>query len=84
MICRDHDLSIYTANFHESTIDSSDKQQQQRDALIWEGHGLLTWLMDQSTSNTTANEIQIYGKSNTSNCIDIYIELQPVKFTYIS
>lgn len=69
MICRDHDLSIYTANFHESGLGPSKK----RDSLIWEGHGLLSWIMDQSKQ-----EIQIYGKPMDDTSIDIYIELQPV------
>lgn len=67
MICRDHDLSIYTANFHESGHGPSEK----RDSLIWEGHGLLTWIMDQE-------DVFVYGKSIDTCIIDIYIELQPV------
>lgn len=69
MICKDHDLCIYTANFHESGHGPSEK----RDSLIWEGHGLMAWIMDQSR-----NEIYVYGKSNHHETIDIYIELQPV------
>jgi hypothetical protein len=71
MICRDHDLSIYTANFHESGHGPSEK----RDSLIWEGHGLMSWIMDQSR-----DEMYVYGKSLHHETIDIYIELQPVRF----
>ncbi|CAO3643944.1 unnamed protein product [Mucor hiemalis] len=67
MICRDHDLSIYSANFHESGQGPNEK----RDSLIWEGHGLMTWIMD-----TSRDELYIYGKS-TEHSIDIYLELQP-------
>lgn len=69
MICRDHDLSIYSANFHESGQGPNEK----RDSLIWEGHGLMTWIMD-----TSRDELYIYGKS-TEHSIDIYLELQPVR-----
>ncbi|KAL7319322.1 hypothetical protein PS15m_002472 [Mucor circinelloides] len=69
VICRDHDLSIYTANFHESGYGPSEKS----DSLIWEGHGLLSWIMDQSK-----DELFVRGKSGESDLsIDVYIELQP-------
>ncbi|CEP15426.1 hypothetical protein [Parasitella parasitica] len=69
VICRDHDLSIYTANFHESGHGPSEK----RNSLIWEGHGLLSWIMDQSK-----DDLIIRGKPGESDLnIDVYIELQP-------
>ena len=67
MICRDHDLSIYTANFNESGHGPSDT----RDSLIWEGHGLLTWIMDQR------EDIPLHGK-RTQNYVEVFIELQSV------
>jgi hypothetical protein len=68
MICRDHDLSIYTANFLESDF----SQNGQYDTLIWEGHGLMSWIMNQQ------EEVEIFGKSESKDHIDVYIELQPV------
>lgn len=65
IICRDHDLSIYTANFYETN-------SKEKSSIIWEGHGLLSWIIEQ--------EIQIYGKPNyaDNSVIDVYIDLQPV------
>ncbi|KAI9487618.1 MAG: hypothetical protein EXX96DRAFT_553973 [Benjaminiella poitrasii] len=72
MICKDHDLSIYTANFYESAYGPSDK----RDSFIWEGHGLMSWITDQ-----TRKEIYIYGKPSVAydndTYITVYLELQP-------
>ncbi|KAG1170808.1 hypothetical protein G6F70_007457 [Rhizopus microsporus] len=64
IICRDHDLSIYTANFYETN-------SKEKSSIIWEGHGLLSWIIEQ--------EIQIYGKPNyaDNSIIDVYIDLQP-------
>ncbi|KAI8637169.1 hypothetical protein BD408DRAFT_425010 [Parasitella parasitica] len=70
VICRDHDLSIYTANFHESGHGPSEKH----DSLIWEGHGLLSWIIDKSKDDG----LMIRGKPGESDLsIDVYIELQP-------
>lgn len=72
MICRDHDLSIYTANFHELGHGPSEK----RDSLIWEGHGSLSWIMELPARD----DVHIYGKPIDANTIDVYIELQPVSY----
>ncbi|ORZ21197.1 hypothetical protein BCR42DRAFT_407046 [Absidia repens] len=70
MVCREHDLSIYSANFQESGNGSH--HVDQLDSLIWEGHGLMSWVMeDQHTS-----EIYVNGKVNQHH-IDVYVELQP-------
>lgn len=63
IICKDHDLSVYTANFHESN--AQDKP------FIWEGHGLLSWVTRQQT--------QVYGRqcSSDETAIEIYVDLQP-------
>ncbi|KAK4516027.1 GTPase Ryh1 [Mucor velutinosus] len=69
VICRDHDLSVYTASFHESGHGPSERSN----SLIWEGHGLLSWIMDQSK-----DELFVRGKSGKFDLnIDVYIELQP-------
>lgn len=76
VICRDHDLSIYTVNFHESGHGPSEKSN----SLIWEGHGLLSWIMDQSK-----DELFVRGKLGESDVsIDVYIELQPVRNSILS
>ncbi|KAI8382468.1 hypothetical protein BD560DRAFT_386718 [Blakeslea trispora] len=78
IICRDHDLSVYTANFQETRHSLSEQHSDsthKRDSLIWEGHGLLTWIMDQSD-----DELVIYGKpfqTETDPYLEIFLELQP-------
>ncbi|KAG0185985.1 hypothetical protein DFQ28_008465 [Apophysomyces sp. BC1034] len=72
IICRVHDLSIYAVNFQESG------PSDQRESLIWEGHGLLSWILEREDSS----EIKVYGKLKpaTDGCdrhIDIHIELHP-------
>lgn len=69
-------MSIYTANFHESGHGPS----EEGNSLIWEGHGLLSWIMDQSN-----DELFVRGKSGESDLnIDVYIELQPVRNSILS
>ncbi|KAI9299763.1 hypothetical protein BJ944DRAFT_292166 [Cunninghamella echinulata] len=72
MICHDHDLSIYTANFHESL-----NHFDQQDKYIWEGHGLMSWVMDDQHANDTQIEGKFNYSSNQPPYIDVYIELQP-------
>jgi hypothetical protein len=70
MICRDHDLSIYIANFKES----ENKISNEPDSLVWEGQGLMSWIMNQSSQ-----DIKVLGKTNSADKhIDVYVELQPV------
>ncbi|OBZ85029.1 hypothetical protein A0J61_06921 [Choanephora cucurbitarum] len=78
IICREHDLSVYTANFQETKHSISEQHSDsthKRDSLIWEGHGLLTWIMDQSE-----DELFIYGKpfqTETDPYFEVFLELQP-------
>lgn len=72
MICPEHDLSVYAVNFQESSV-GDDNQGKEMDNLIWEGHGLLSWVME----DREAKQVQIFGKVNQQN-IDVYVELQPV------
>lgn len=65
IICKDHDLSVYTANFHESRLNKK--------TFIWEGHGLLSWILEKQ-------QTQIYGEAKDVNktTVEVYISLQPV------
>ena len=76
MICREHDLSIYTANFQESCSTLSDKKS----SIIWEGQGLLSWIMD-APPQDESGDLTIHGKtSNAKDTCEVHIELQPVSF----
>ncbi|KAI8142704.1 hypothetical protein BJV82DRAFT_135533 [Fennellomyces sp. T-0311] len=73
MICQEHDLSIYTANFQESCSTLSDK----KNSVIWEGRGLLSWIMD-APEHDESGDITIHGKtSNAKDTCEVHIELQP-------
>lgn len=79
MICQEHDLSIYAANFRESCSTLNDRRRP----FIWEGHGLLSWIME---SSDNSGDILIHGKavsakdssSSSTDHAEAYIELQPV------
>ncbi|KAI8339441.1 hypothetical protein BC941DRAFT_420485 [Chlamydoabsidia padenii] len=48
----DYDMAIYTANIEESNIDQQQSLRDVRATVIWEGHGLLSNLLqDQNNSN---------------------------------
>ncbi|KAI8338856.1 hypothetical protein BC941DRAFT_512101 [Chlamydoabsidia padenii] len=74
IICHEHDLSVYSVNFQESenSHQSPGNQIDKADNLIWEGHGLMSWVMD----GQDTNKIQVSGKLNQQH-IDVYVELQP-------
>ncbi|KAI9490656.1 hypothetical protein BDB00DRAFT_836771 [Zychaea mexicana] len=73
MICQEHDLSIYTANFQESCRTLSDKKS----SVIWEGRGLLSWIMD-APPHDESGDVTIHGKiSNAKDSCEVHIELQP-------
>ncbi|KAI9252448.1 F/Y-rich N-terminus-domain-containing protein [Sporodiniella umbellata] len=63
IICKDHDLAVYTANFQEP--DTQDK------SVIWEGHGLLSW--------ATEKETLVYGRKNSKDLssLEVFMDLQP-------
>ncbi|CAO3677594.1 unnamed protein product [Rhizopus stolonifer] len=64
IICKDHDLSVYTANFPESRLNKK--------TFIWEGHGLLSWILEKQ-------QTQIYGEAKDINktIVEVHISLQP-------
>ncbi|CAO3589640.1 unnamed protein product [Absidia cylindrospora] len=70
MICGEHDLSVYSANFQESG--TSAQYVDQANNLIWEGHGLMSWVMEDQHSS----EIYVNGKHNQDH-FDVCLELQP-------
>ncbi|KAI8373154.1 uncharacterized protein BYT42DRAFT_616328 [Radiomyces spectabilis] len=78
ILCRDHDLSIYSANLQESPHGN---MSDGRHSFVWEGHGLMSWIMDRPSDDATS--ITIYGKSNPAEdghfdrYSHVYIELQP-------
>ncbi|KAI8370576.1 uncharacterized protein BYT42DRAFT_94301 [Radiomyces spectabilis] len=68
----DQDTAVYTANFEENTLSSG---------VIWEGHGLLSTIIDQHQQD---DHIQATGKVIPSTdaaydyCVEILMQLHPV------
>ncbi|KAI9313820.1 hypothetical protein BX666DRAFT_548386 [Dichotomocladium elegans] len=73
---KEHDLSIYTANFQESCSILSDKGNS---TTVWEGQGLLSWIMNDN-SNSAPGDTVVYGRYTDGpdkDHIEVHIELQP-------
>ncbi|SAM04984.1 hypothetical protein [Absidia glauca] len=70
MVCHEHDLTVYSTNYHESQ--SSSPHSEQDNNLIWEGHGLMSWVMEDQHSD----QVYVSGKLNHQH-IDVRLELQP-------
>lgn len=92
MICQEHDLSVYTANYQETCTALNDSKHQ---GLIWEGQGLLSWIIKGPDSPSVGDKT-IQGKHVDAKVhggddhIQVHIELQPVRahtcffFSYIA
>ncbi|KAI7864859.1 hypothetical protein BDF14DRAFT_1731492 [Spinellus fusiger] len=72
-----HDTAIYSVNYEES-ISTDDIDFKNTSSLIWEGHGLLSTIL-----NDTSNTLQVTGKlkkirsSFYSHTIQVFIQLHP-------
>lgn len=72
MVCCEHDLTVYSTNYQESQS-SSALYSEKDNNLIWEGHGLMSWVMEDQHND----QIFVTGKLNHQH-IDVRLELQPV------
>lgn len=72
IICQEHDLSVYTANFRETC---SSLTNQKKSPLVWEGHGLLSWILEAKNNQ----DVKVQGKIAATDKVEIYLELQPVR-----
>jgi hypothetical protein len=71
MVCHEHDLTVYSTNYHESQSFSPHSEQDNN--FIWEGHGLMSWVMEDQHSD----QVYVSGKLNHQH-VDVRLELQPV------
>lgn len=74
------DAAVYSANFEENaTVENWSPLHDATSNIVWEGHGLLSSLMNDTTQQYATGKI-IESNSNDYICqIEVLIQLQPVK-----
>ncbi|KAG2179622.1 hypothetical protein INT44_006470 [Umbelopsis vinacea] len=76
------DCAVYTASFEESDLSTKYNNSVHRgspvDKVIWEGHGLMSWILD----DTSQHELYATGKVGPpsgayENTVEVILQLQP-------
>jgi hypothetical protein len=79
------DCAVYTASFEESDLSTkynnsvTSNRSSPADKTIWEGHGLMSWILDDASSN----ELYATGKLGAPTgsyeyTVEVVLQLQPV------
>ncbi|KAI7856713.1 hypothetical protein BDC45DRAFT_47483 [Circinella umbellata] len=67
------DCAVYSASFEETHSSSSSSS-----GIVWEGHGLLSWLLDGEAS------VQVNGKYIDNQHVEVVLQLHPVRIYILS
>lgn len=49
--------------------------ESKKSPLVWEGHGLLSWILEAKNNQ----DVKVQGKIAATDKVEIYLELQPVR-----
>lgn len=85
----DSNTAVYSANFEESkTVENWSPLHNSRSDIIWEGHGLLSNILNDDHSSSKSqvtgkitNDFNSNSTSNKYDCIiEVLVQLHPVRF----
>jgi hypothetical protein len=76
------DSAIYTANFEEFDRKVTNVADE---GIVWEGHGLMSWILNDANQTETYVLGRLANPSNEQNAytVEVLLQLHPVRYCLI-